>query len=191
MDLWNYSLFNNILLVTYESHFSLNWLISLESHITLNFLFYFLNVPNRLSGIVQIRVTVVSWTWCAFLVLFIDVHSIDTLSRQYSIFLSWLLFFCLWINEIHTTHIAVLFFNNFIWCSVLLRSSKGFHNTNILMWIESSRAPATISLDFCTSSIFSAAKLFISCYFFSCSLIQPYTLTIFITCCIVYVCHLG
>lgn len=78
MDLWNYSLFNNILLVTYESHFSLNWLISLESHITLNFLFYFLNVPNRLSGIVQIRVTVVSWTWCAFLVLFIDVHSIDT-----------------------------------------------------------------------------------------------------------------
>lgn len=185
MDLWNYSLFNNILLVTYESHFSLNWLISLESHITLNFLFYFLNVPNRLSGIVQIRVTVVSWTWCAFLVLFIDVHSIDTLSRQYSIFLSWLLFFCLWINEIHTTHIAVLFFNNVIWCSVLLRSSKGFHNTNILMWIESSRAPATISLDFCTSSIFSAAKLFISCYFFSCSLIQPYTLTVFITCCIV------
>lgn len=76
-------------------------------------------------------------------------------------------------------------------CSVLLRSSKGFHNTNILMWIESSRAPATISLDFCTSSIFSAAKLFISCYFFSCSLIQPYTLTVFITCCIVYVCNLG
>lgn len=77
MDLWNYSLFNNFLLVTYKSHFSLNRLISLKSHITLNFLFYFLNVPNRLSGIVQIRVTVVSWTWSAFLVLIIDVHSID------------------------------------------------------------------------------------------------------------------
>lgn len=78
MDLWNYSLFNNFLLVTYKSHFSLNRLISLKSHITLNFLFYFLNVPNRLSGIVQIRVTVVTWTWSAFLVLIIDVHSVDT-----------------------------------------------------------------------------------------------------------------
>lgn len=61
----------------------LNWLISLESHITLNFLFYVLNVPNRLSGIARVL------SYCcvlnlriqcrpsAFLVLFIDVHSID------------------------------------------------------------------------------------------------------------------
>lgn len=67
-----------------------------------------------------------------------------------------------------------------IW--IFLRPSKGFHKSNIdLLWIESWRASATISLHFCTFSIFSVANLIISCYFFLCSWIQPYTLTIFIS----------
>lgn len=174
----------------------LNWLISLESHITLNFLFYVLNVPNRLSGIARVL------SYCcvlnlriqcrpsAFLVLFIDVHSIDNTFGIKHVPAS-IQSFCpgdcfsvsgLGPNEILTYHThccpvsqqLYTVLNPMIW--ILLLPSKGFHNTNIdLMWIESSRASATISPDFCTFSIFSVANLIISCYIFLCSWIQPYT----------------